>query len=237
MQNNVLAQLAALQGKTTPELKQMWSDLYGKAPTTHSRDFLIKRLAYRIQELAYGGLFGAAALLLPMLFHLLHLGAIFLPMYLPLVLLPFYVSASTAAVTALLIPLLSGALTGMPPLYPPVGPIMGLEIALMAAIIAVLYRRRPDLNVYLLLVPVLLLGRLVHLGLIYALALFIDLPAAFVAGASVISGWPGLILIIGGIVTGLHEHRNKPGRSRIGRFVRSFFAQETSASEGHAFRG
>jgi membrane protein len=44
----------------------------------------------------------------------------------------------------------------------------------------------------------------------------------------------GLILIVGGIVTGLHEHRNKPGRSRIGRFVRSFFAKETAASEGHA---
>jgi len=26
------------------------------SPQTHSRDFLIKRLAYRIQELAYGGL-------------------------------------------------------------------------------------------------------------------------------------------------------------------------------------
>ena len=44
----------------------------------------------------------------------------------------------------------------------------------------------------------------------------------------------GLILIVGGIVTGLHEHRNQPGRSRIGRFIRSFFAKETSAPESHA---
>ena len=43
----------------------------------------------------------------------------------------------------------------------------------------------------------------------------------------------GLILIVGGIVTGLHEHRNQPGRSRIGRFIRSFFAKETSAPESH----
>src|SRR4249919_941822 len=49
MNNSVLAQLAALPGKTTPELKQLWRDLY-------DRPFLVKRLAYRIQELAYGGL-------------------------------------------------------------------------------------------------------------------------------------------------------------------------------------
>jgi membrane protein len=34
----------------------------------------------------------------------------------------------------------------------------------------------------------------------------------------------GLVLIIGAIVTGLHEHRNHPARSRIGRFVRSLYA-------------
>src|SRR5512147_642159 len=56
METSVLAQLAALPAKTTAELKQLWRELYDREPPSFNRDFLIKRLAYRIQELAYGGL-------------------------------------------------------------------------------------------------------------------------------------------------------------------------------------
>ncbi|MDG4602609.1 MAG: DUF2924 domain-containing protein [Defluviicoccus sp.] len=56
MSDSVLAQLTALPGKTTPELKQLWRELYGREPPPYSKPFLIKRLAYRIQELSYGGL-------------------------------------------------------------------------------------------------------------------------------------------------------------------------------------
>ena len=59
MNNSVLAQLAALPEKSTAELKQMWRELYDREPPPYNKPFLIKRLAYRIQELAYGGLFGA----------------------------------------------------------------------------------------------------------------------------------------------------------------------------------
>ena len=34
----------------------------------------------------------------------------------------------------------------------------------------------------------------------------------------------GLVLIVGAMVTGLHEHRHRPARSRIGRFIRALFA-------------
>ena len=56
MQTSVLAQLAALPEKSTPELKQLWRDLYDREPPRYNKPFLIKRLAFRIQELAYGGL-------------------------------------------------------------------------------------------------------------------------------------------------------------------------------------
>jgi hypothetical protein len=56
MENSVLAQLAALPSKTTPELKQLWRDLYDCEPPPYNKPFLVKRLAYRVQELAYGGL-------------------------------------------------------------------------------------------------------------------------------------------------------------------------------------
>jgi DUF2924 family protein len=56
MNNSVLAQLAVLPEKSTAELKQMWRDLYDRETPPYNKPFLVKRLAYRIQELAYGGL-------------------------------------------------------------------------------------------------------------------------------------------------------------------------------------
>lgn len=56
MSEGVLAQLAALPDKSTAELKQLWRELYDRDPPSLNREFLIKRLAYRIQELACGGL-------------------------------------------------------------------------------------------------------------------------------------------------------------------------------------
>ena len=53
---SVLRQVVALEGMSTPDLKARWRELYGKEPPGFNRQFLIKRLAYRIQELAYGGL-------------------------------------------------------------------------------------------------------------------------------------------------------------------------------------
>jgi hypothetical protein len=56
MNDNALVQVAALPEKSTAELKQLWRDLYDREPPSGNKPFLIKRLAYRIQELAYGGL-------------------------------------------------------------------------------------------------------------------------------------------------------------------------------------
>ena len=56
MGDTVLARLAALKTTPTPELKQQWRDLFETEPPPYNRRFLESRLAYRIQELAYGGL-------------------------------------------------------------------------------------------------------------------------------------------------------------------------------------
>jgi hypothetical protein len=53
---DILPRLAALQSTTTPVLKQQWRELFGKEPPAFSRPYLQSRLAYRIQELAYGSL-------------------------------------------------------------------------------------------------------------------------------------------------------------------------------------
>ncbi|MGY9057200.1 MAG: DUF2924 domain-containing protein, partial [Alphaproteobacteria bacterium] len=50
------ARLAALKTTSTPDLKVQWRDLFGAEPPPYNPRFLESRLAYRIQELTYGGL-------------------------------------------------------------------------------------------------------------------------------------------------------------------------------------
>jgi hypothetical protein len=56
MTDTVLARVAALKTARTIDLKQQWRELFGTEPPPYNRRFLESRLAYRIQELAYGGL-------------------------------------------------------------------------------------------------------------------------------------------------------------------------------------
>jgi hypothetical protein len=171
-----------------------------------------ERSLRQARDLAYCGLFGAAALLFPVVFHLVRLGHVFMPMYLPLVTLAFFVPPRPAAMTALAVPLLSGAVTGMPPFYPPVAVFMSLELAAMSFLIAAAVTRWPRANAYAVLVPVLLLGRAMYVALVYAFSLAVELPAGFMAGLSLLGGWPGIVLMIAVVppVAGLRR-RGGPG--------------------------
>ena len=55
-QDPIPARLAALKTTSTQDLKQQWRDLFDSEPPPFNRRYLESRLAYRIQELAYGGL-------------------------------------------------------------------------------------------------------------------------------------------------------------------------------------
>ena len=54
--NSIPARLATLKTTPTPELKKQWRDLFETEPPPYNRRYLESRLAYRIQELVYGGL-------------------------------------------------------------------------------------------------------------------------------------------------------------------------------------
>jgi hypothetical protein len=54
--NSVLRQLAMLKSMSLEQLREKWLDLYGAEAPKYKKQFLIKRLAYHIQELFYGGL-------------------------------------------------------------------------------------------------------------------------------------------------------------------------------------
>jgi hypothetical protein len=56
MTDPIPARLAALKTTPTQDLKAQWRDLFETEPPPFNRRYLESRLAYRIQELTYGGL-------------------------------------------------------------------------------------------------------------------------------------------------------------------------------------
>ena len=58
--SSTLRQIAELETLPAGQLEARWRALFGTDPPACQRRFLVKRLAYRLQELAYGGLSEAA---------------------------------------------------------------------------------------------------------------------------------------------------------------------------------
>ena len=56
MSNSTVEQIAALQNLPMLALQERWRSLLGTEPPRYNRSFLVRRLAHRLQELAYGGL-------------------------------------------------------------------------------------------------------------------------------------------------------------------------------------
>ena len=56
MKKSVLKQVAELPNLDSDQLKERWRALFGSEPPAYNKSYLVKRLAYRIQELAFGGL-------------------------------------------------------------------------------------------------------------------------------------------------------------------------------------
>ena len=56
MSDSIVAQIRAIQAMSVAELRLKWHDLYGEDTRSCNRVYLWRRLAWRVQELAYGGL-------------------------------------------------------------------------------------------------------------------------------------------------------------------------------------
>jgi hypothetical protein len=58
-ERSVLAQIADIEHMSLAELRYRWREIFAIDPPGYSRVQLVRRLAYRVQELAYGGLSAA----------------------------------------------------------------------------------------------------------------------------------------------------------------------------------
>ncbi len=137
----------------------------------------------------------AAALVLPVFFHVLGLGSAFMPMFYPLALAGFLVAPALAMIVGVSAPLLSALLTGMPPFYPPIAFIMTAEGLLFTALPQPLKKILP-LGDRPALLAVVLLDRVLLFVLIQAMAAFMELPPRLLGFAAVVRGLPGLALML-----------------------------------------
>jgi len=156
-------------------------------------DALAMRTGRSPFELVLCGLFGAAALVLPMIFHAVGLGKVFMPMFLPLLVLSFLVSAPLAAVTAVAVPVVSFLLTGMPPAYPPALPKMCVELAVMATVASLAYRRA-RWGLFPSLVLAIVTERVVYVVLTIVIVGLFHLPGREITLGLLLVSWPGVLL-------------------------------------------
>ncbi|MCS7182339.1 MAG: hypothetical protein NZ869_04435 [Thermoanaerobaculum sp.] len=148
------------------------------------------------RDLAYGGLLGAAAFVFPLLFHALGAGAHFLPMYWPLLCLPFFVRWFTSLALALGMPLLSSVLSGMPPLWPPVAPAMAGELGVAVLSMHLLTARLPRWPPWAVLAVGLAVGRGVAFVLWELFGRWWQLPNHLAGAAVLVAGLPGVVLML-----------------------------------------
>src|SRR6056297_3566234 len=55
-ETQMITQLATLPNMATPDLLTLWNSVFDNPPHNKNKVFLIRKIAWRLQELAYGGL-------------------------------------------------------------------------------------------------------------------------------------------------------------------------------------
>ncbi len=144
--------------------------------------------------LALAALVVALGVLLPIVFHTVGLGPVFLPMFLPIAVGAFFLSPGVAAAVGLVTPLISSLTTGMPPWMPPVAPVLTLELVLFGALVSWLNRR--GLQPFVALALALIVDRLFLLLVVLFVAPLFGWPKQAFSIGAVLSGLPGVVLIL-----------------------------------------
>ncbi len=143
-----------------------------------------------------GAFFIALGILLPIAFHFLGLGRIFLPMHLPILVAGFLCGPRVGLMTGMVTPLLSALLTGMPPLMPPMAQLMIFELGAYGLLTGLFFHQL-QLGIYPSLLIAMLGGRLVH-GLLGYLALPIfgleGISLLYPLTYGLLTGLPGVVL-------------------------------------------
>jgi len=146
-----------------------------------------------MKQIILSGLFAAIAFVLPMIFHLLGLGSIFLPMFLPIVMLAFLVKLQFAIVVCIIVPIFSTLTTSMPPIYPPIFLIMIMELLVICVIISLTYHRL-KYPWYVALIASVIVDRLTLALMIFILLEIFKVKGLTLSSVFILQGIPGICL-------------------------------------------
>ncbi|MCI0512482.1 ECF transporter S component, partial [candidate division KSB1 bacterium] len=144
------------------------------------------------RELVLMGLFITLALVIPIFFHLINLGPMFLPMFLPFLLAGFFLRPTAAILVGFISPWLSSLLTGMPPLIPTT-PLMSVEGMALSGVVALFYQKWRR-SVEISTIAALLAERLILVLAIWVLVPVFRLPRTYFTVMSLTWSLPGIIL-------------------------------------------
>lgn len=147
----------------------------------------------KTRMMTLGALFMALGVLVPVLFHFVGLGPMFLPMFWPLAVGGFFLPISFAVLVGIITPLISTLTTGMPP--PPILYKMMLELGCLMGGVRCLFVFTRWGTLWIVLGG---LGFAIAAGLLGAalLAPVLGLPPKLYAIASLIEGIPGIAAIL-----------------------------------------
>jgi len=149
----------------------------------------------RITQIIIAAITAACAVVIPVLFHLIGLGSIFLPMFIPLSIGAYFLTPLFALLTGTIAPLTSSLLTGMPPLYPPIAIIMMIELSLFCLIISLL-KHKTNFKNYVIIIIGIICDRIV-LYVLYAIILpYFKISFALFSIYDLFKSFPGIILLI-----------------------------------------
>ena len=145
------------------------------------------------RHLTQSALFIALGILIPILFHAVGMGPVFLPMFLPIVVSSFFLPVVYAGCVGIITPALSALMTGMPP--PPIVYKMILELLILATLTGILYRKTRWGSFWIVFFS-LLITESVALLLTAAIAPLLGLPPRLYSVLSLLRQIPGILLIL-----------------------------------------
>jgi len=158
------------------------------------------------RELVFSALFIALGIVIPVLFHQIGLGQVFLPMFLPILLSGFFVSPAFAALVGGITPFISSFMTGMPPFFP-FAVMMSLEGMALAGIASFFYRKMKR-GIWVSMLSALIIQRIIMVLFVFVVSPFFELPEKLLSVSLITSGIPGLIVQI--IIVPIFVSRFKP---------------------------
>ncbi len=146
----------------------------------------------KTQQITLIALFIALCILVPFLFHLVGLGKMFLPMFLPILLAGFIIEFPAAILVGLLGPWISALTTGMPPLFP-TALSMSIEGLVTSGLASYLYHKM-QIRFWIGLIVAIIAQRLARIVMLLLILPLFGLPAKALSIADFVYSLPGVLL-------------------------------------------